>query len=192
MAAQGPLLDQFARLMTGAAGFAQGMQREAEHVFEARFERWLAGRDLPTREEVEALRDTVRRLDDEKGALETRVAALEAALAAGPPPPPAGEDRQSEPSFASARPESAADENSQPGPSFVSARPEPAVDEKPQPGPSFVSARPEPAADENPQPESSFASAQPSLEEPVVEEDLQPEMEPETDASLFDEEPSAA
>ena len=154
MAAQGPLLDQFARLMTGAAGFAQGMQREAEHVFEARFERWLAGRDLPTRDEVEALRETVRRLDDEKGALETRVAALEAALAAGPPPPPAFEDRQPEPSFASARPE--------------------------------------PAVDENPQPESSFASAQPNLEEPVVEEDLQPGMEPEADASLFDGEPPAA
>ena len=77
-----PILDDIAKLMTDAAGVAQGMRKEFETSMSGLLERWLADQEIPTREEVEALRESVRRLDEEREGLAARVAALEAELRA--------------------------------------------------------------------------------------------------------------
>ena len=51
------ILDDFARIMTDAAGMAQGVRREAEGVFKAQFERMIRDMALVTREEFEAVRE---------------------------------------------------------------------------------------------------------------------------------------
>ena len=76
-----PILDDIAKLMTDAAGVAQGMRKEVEVATTGLLERWLAEQNIPTGEEVAALRESVRLADEEREALAARVAALEAALA---------------------------------------------------------------------------------------------------------------
>ncbi|SFV17262.1 BMFP domain-containing protein YqiC [Methylobacterium sp. 174MFSha1.1] len=76
---QNRLFDDFARLMTDAAGAAQGVRREAETMVKAQVERLLRDMDVATREEVEVLRDLVASLRAQNEALTARVAALEAA-----------------------------------------------------------------------------------------------------------------
>ncbi len=70
-------LDDIARLVTDAAGAAQGVRREVETVVKTQFERMLRDMDVATREEVEVLRDMVAALRAENEALATRVTALE-------------------------------------------------------------------------------------------------------------------
>ena len=77
------LLDDFARLMTDAAGAAQGVRREAESVIRAQAERLIRDMDIASREEVDVLRDMVDTLRTQNEALTARVTALEAK--AGPP-----------------------------------------------------------------------------------------------------------
>ncbi|MEH3145613.1 MAG: accessory factor UbiK family protein [Methylobacterium frigidaeris] len=87
MQTQNRLFDDFARLMTDAAGAAQGVRREAETMVKAQMERVLRDLDVATREEVEVLRDLVAALRTQNDALAARVTALEAAggpKAAGP------------------------------------------------------------------------------------------------------------
>ena len=74
------LFDDFARLVTDAAGAAQGVRREAETVFKAQVERLIRDMDIASREEVDVLRDLVGALRTQNDALATRVAALEAKL----------------------------------------------------------------------------------------------------------------
>ena len=74
------LFDDFARLVTDAAGAAQGVRREAETVFKAQVERLIRDMDIASREEVDVLRDLVSALRTQNDALATRVAALEAKL----------------------------------------------------------------------------------------------------------------
>jgi BMFP domain-containing protein YqiC len=81
------LLDDLTRLMTDAAGAAQGMRREIEGVMKSQAERVLQGMDIVTREEFEAVKlmATKAREENERLAalattLEARVAALEAEL----------------------------------------------------------------------------------------------------------------
>lgn len=76
---QNRLFDDFARLMTDAAGAAQGVRREAETMVKAQVERLLRDMDVATREEVEVLRDLVASLRAQNDALTARVVALEAA-----------------------------------------------------------------------------------------------------------------
>ena len=75
------LLDEFAKLMTDALGVAQGVRREAETVVRGQAERFLAGMDIVSREEFEAVREMAARARDENEALRARVQALEARLA---------------------------------------------------------------------------------------------------------------
>jgi len=75
--------DEVARLMNDAAGVAQGVRREFETLFRTQAERWLRDLDLVKREEFEAVKDMARIAREENEALKTRIAALEAALAAG-------------------------------------------------------------------------------------------------------------
>ncbi|RVU13902.1 accessory factor UbiK family protein [Methylobacterium oryzihabitans] len=79
MQSQNRLFDDFARLMTDAAGAAQGVRREAETMVRAQMERVLRDLDVATREEVDVLRDLVSALRTQNEALAARVAALEAA-----------------------------------------------------------------------------------------------------------------
>ena len=76
-----PILDDFAKLMTDAAGMAHGVRREAETVFKTQLERILAGMDVVTREEFEAVREMAQLAREENERLAQRIAALEAKLA---------------------------------------------------------------------------------------------------------------
>src|ERR1700733_12479738 len=74
--------DEVARLMNEAAGVAQGVRREFETLFRSQAERWLRDLDVVKREEFEAVKDMARIAREENEALKTRIAALEAAVAA--------------------------------------------------------------------------------------------------------------
>ena len=78
---QGPnrLLDDFAKLMTDAAGVAQGARREVETAFRAQAERFLSDMDVVSREEHEAVKEMAVRALDRVEELESRLAALEKA-----------------------------------------------------------------------------------------------------------------
>lgn len=75
------LLDEFAKLMTDAAGAAQGLRREAETVLQAQTERMLEKLDVVKREEFEAVRAMAEKARAENERLSDLVAALEARLA---------------------------------------------------------------------------------------------------------------
>ncbi len=76
------VFDEIAKLMTDAAGAAQGARREAEGVFRAQAERILADLDVVRREEFEAVKAMAVKAREENEALAQRIAALEAALTA--------------------------------------------------------------------------------------------------------------
>jgi BMFP domain-containing protein YqiC len=88
---RGRILDDIARLVTDAAGVAQGVRREAETLARAQLDRLFATMDLVSREEFEAVRDMAALARDENDALRKRVEALEAQLASqavrSPAPP---------------------------------------------------------------------------------------------------------
>jgi BMFP domain-containing protein YqiC len=75
-------LDEFAKLMTDAAGAAQGMRRDFETMMKAQGERILRDMDVVQREEFEAVKEMAAKARDENEKLAARVAALEAELAA--------------------------------------------------------------------------------------------------------------
>ena len=72
------LFDDLARLMTDAAGAAQGVRREAETVVRAQLERVVRDLDIASREELDVLRDLMTQLQALNEALSARGAALEA------------------------------------------------------------------------------------------------------------------
>jgi BMFP domain-containing protein YqiC len=74
--------DDLSKLMTSAAGVAQGARQEAETAAKGMVDRWLAERDFVTREEFDAVRDMAARAREENETLAARVAALEERLAA--------------------------------------------------------------------------------------------------------------
>ncbi|MEK1930611.1 MAG: accessory factor UbiK family protein [Pararhizobium sp.] len=74
------ILDDFAKLMTDAAGAAQGVRREMETVFRAQGERLLNSMDIVKREEFEAVREMALKAREENDVLLARIAALEARL----------------------------------------------------------------------------------------------------------------
>lgn len=87
-------VDDLAKLMTDAAGMAQGVRREAETLVKSRVERLLKDMDVVGREEFEAVRDMAVAAREENERLAARIAALEARLAAAPTvAPTAGEIR---------------------------------------------------------------------------------------------------
>ena len=74
-------LDELSKLLTDAAGAAQGMRREVETLMKTQGERILREMDVVQREEFEAVKEMATKARDENEALKTRIAALEAALA---------------------------------------------------------------------------------------------------------------
>jgi BMFP domain-containing protein YqiC len=79
---RGRLFDDLSRLMTDAAGLAEGAKREVETLARTQLERLMAGMDLVSREEFEAVREMAALARTQNDKLEARIAALEAKLAA--------------------------------------------------------------------------------------------------------------
>jgi BMFP domain-containing protein YqiC len=75
-----PFLDQFAKMMTDAAGAAQGVRREVETVMKAQGEKVLNTMDVVKREEFEVVKAMAERARTENEKLEARIVTLEAAL----------------------------------------------------------------------------------------------------------------
>ena len=80
MPTQNRLLDDLARVATGALGAFGGMRGEVETRLREQFERILGRMNLVTREEFEAVRTMAAKARAAQEALEQRVAALEARL----------------------------------------------------------------------------------------------------------------
>lgn len=78
------ILDDIARLMTDAAGAAQGLRGEMQSLFRSQAERFLRDMDLVQREEFEAVKAMAAKAREENERLEARIAALERRL--GPEP----------------------------------------------------------------------------------------------------------
>jgi BMFP domain-containing protein YqiC len=76
--ARGRIFDDLASLMTNAAGVASGVKREAGTAVRSQVERILAGMNVVTREEFEAVREMAALARDENEELRRRIAALEA------------------------------------------------------------------------------------------------------------------
>ena len=75
-----PLFDDFSRLISDAAGLADGARREVDTAVRSQLERLLAGMDVVRREEFEAAREMAALARAENDRLRERVAALEAKL----------------------------------------------------------------------------------------------------------------
>jgi BMFP domain-containing protein YqiC len=80
---RGRLFDDFSRLMTDAAGLAEGARREAETLARSQLERLMAGMDVVSREEFDAVKEMAALAREQNERLEARIAALEAAKAGG-------------------------------------------------------------------------------------------------------------
>ena len=76
------LLDDLARVASGALGALSGMRTEVETRLREQFERVLARMDLVTREEFDAVKAMAAKARGEEEALAERLAALEQRLAA--------------------------------------------------------------------------------------------------------------
>jgi len=76
------LLDELAKVMTDAAGAAQGVRREMETAMRSQLERLLNSMDLVKREEFEAVRDMAIKAREENDALSKRLDDLEQKLSA--------------------------------------------------------------------------------------------------------------
>lgn len=78
MQTRNKVLDDLAQLMSNAMGVAQGARTEAETALKGLVDRWLADRNLVTREEFDAVRAMAQKAREENEALKARIAALEA------------------------------------------------------------------------------------------------------------------
>jgi BMFP domain-containing protein YqiC len=99
MQTDNPLLDDLARVASGALGALTGMRGEIEARVRDQLERVLARMDMVTREEFEAVREMAAKARGEQEKLLARIADLEARVdslaakparrnAATPPLPP--------------------------------------------------------------------------------------------------------
>lgn len=79
MQTRNPILDEFAKLTTGAMGLAQAAGEEAKTAFRAQTDRMVAEMDLVRRDEFDALKAEI-------AALRAELAALKAPAKAGKKP----------------------------------------------------------------------------------------------------------
>ncbi len=77
---RGRFFDDISRLMSDAAGLAEGARREVDTIVRTQLERLMSGMDVVSREEFEAVREMAARARSENEKLEARIAALEARL----------------------------------------------------------------------------------------------------------------
>jgi len=78
----GRLYDEFAKLMTDAAGMAQGVRREVDTVVRSQAERILRELDYVKRDEFEVVKEMAVKARDENERLAALIADLETRLAA--------------------------------------------------------------------------------------------------------------
>ena len=90
MQSQNRFFDDVARVASGAVGAIAGVRGEIEARLRDQLERVLAGMDLVSREEFEAVKAMAAKARDEQEVLQRRLAALEARLAGPGAGPPAG------------------------------------------------------------------------------------------------------
>ena len=72
--------DEVAKLMTGAAGAAQGMRQDTETFFRSQAEKMMRDMNVVQREEFEAVKAMAAKALEENERLAQRVAELEARL----------------------------------------------------------------------------------------------------------------
>jgi BMFP domain-containing protein YqiC len=77
--------DELAKLMSNAAGTAQGVRREIDLVVKAQVERVLGDLQVVQREEFDAVREMAARAREENEQLKARIASLEARLGSSDP-----------------------------------------------------------------------------------------------------------
>ena len=77
MQTQSAIFDEIAKLMTEAAGAADGVRREAETVMRSRLQKLLADMEIVSREEFEAVKEMARIAREENESLKARLDALE-------------------------------------------------------------------------------------------------------------------
>lgn len=94
MQTQNRLLDDLARVATGALGVAAGMRSEIEARLREQFERILTQMDLVTRDEFEAVKAMAAKARQEQEAQAKRIAALEARLGVSTADKPAAKPKR--------------------------------------------------------------------------------------------------
>ena len=72
--------DEVAKLMTNAAGAAQGVRNELDTLVKSQVERVLGDLDVVQREEFEAVRAMAQKAREENDTLSARIAELESKL----------------------------------------------------------------------------------------------------------------
>jgi BMFP domain-containing protein YqiC len=77
----GRFFDELGKLLTDAAGAADGVRKEVESVVRAQAERVLRDLDVVQREEFEAVKAMAQKAREENEQLKERLAALEARAA---------------------------------------------------------------------------------------------------------------
>ena len=87
MARENRLLDDLARVATGAVGALTGMRGEVESRLRDQFERILGRMNLVRREEFDAVQAMAAKARSNQDTLERRVAKLEAKLGISPASP---------------------------------------------------------------------------------------------------------
>jgi BMFP domain-containing protein YqiC len=90
MEGQNRFFDDVARVASGAVGAITGVRDEIEARLRDQLERVLAGMDLVSREEFEAVKAMAAKARDEQEVLQRRLEALEARLAGPGASPPIG------------------------------------------------------------------------------------------------------
>ncbi len=81
MQSQNRLLDDIARVTTGALGTLQGVKAELESYFRQQFDKLIGSRELVGREEFDVVKDMVAAARTENERLAARIAELEQAAA---------------------------------------------------------------------------------------------------------------
>lgn len=77
MQTKNKMLDDLAKLITNAAGVAQGAKEEADTALKGMLDRWLSERDLVTREEFDAVKAIAVKAREENITLKARLDELE-------------------------------------------------------------------------------------------------------------------
>lgn len=80
MQTDNPIIDDIAKLASGAVGTLHGMRQEIEAAVKARIERLAGEMDLVPREEFEVVRAMAQKAREENEALTARIDALEKTL----------------------------------------------------------------------------------------------------------------
>ena len=77
MQTRNKIFDDLSELMTNALGVAQGAKDEADTAVRGVIDRWLADKDLVSREEFEVLKIMFEKLGKENADLKSRIEILE-------------------------------------------------------------------------------------------------------------------